>query len=96
MSQPKLDLQCREIYFSGFVQGVGFRYTTRAIAARFDVRGYVKNLVDGRVLLVVEGEPDVLDQFVAAVEAELSRHIENRQTTVSRATGQFGRFEVRY
>ena len=36
-------------YFSGRVQGVGFRYTVQNLALQYNVRGYVKNLADGRV-----------------------------------------------
>ena len=48
--------QQREIHYAGRVQGVGFRYTVRSLAARFDVTGFVRNLPDGRVHLVVEGD----------------------------------------
>ena len=85
----------REVYFSGRVQGVGFRYTARDIAARFDVRGFVQNLEDGRVLLVVEGQPRVLDAYVRAVQAELSRFITSSQPTVLPATDEFTSFNVR-
>jgi acylphosphatase len=96
LSESTNDAQRREIHFWGNVQGVGFRYTTRAIAARYDVRGFVKNVSDGRVLLVVEGLPATLDRFLAAVEAEMQRHIDDRQVNTSPATGEFARFEVRY
>jgi acylphosphatase len=86
----------REIYFSGRVQGVGFRYTTRAIASRTDVRGYVRNLPDGRVLLVAEGAPATLDRFVRAVDDEMDRYIDSKQVTVGPASGEFARFEVRH
>ena len=65
----------REIYFQGRVQGVGFRYTTRRIAAQFDVAGYVQNLPDGRVFLVAVGEPAELDRFVQAIDIQLGRYI---------------------
>lgn len=87
--------QRRTIYFDGRVQGVGFRYTTRAIAARHAVSGFVENLADGRVLLVAEGDPRVLDAFVADLEAEMARHIETRQVTVSPPTDEFAGFSVR-
>ena len=46
--------RCRlTIYYSGRVQGVGFRFTTKSVAAGYDVVGTVRNLVDGRVELVV-------------------------------------------
>jgi acylphosphatase len=85
----------REIYFSGCVQGVGFRYTARAIAARFDIQGFVENLSDGRVLLVVEGERGTLDHFVGALQAEMDRFIANEHATVLPASGEFTHFEVR-
>lgn len=88
--------QRREIYFSGRVQGVGFRYTTHSIAARFRVRGYVKNLSDGRVLLVVEGDAGTLEAFVAAIKTEMDRHVQGTQCTVLPATDEFTRFEIRH
>ena len=86
----------REVYFEGLVQGVGFRYTTRRIAARFRVTGYVRNLPDGRVLLVAEGPPEELDRFLAAVRSAMGRYIEDVHETVRPATGQFRDFGIRY
>ncbi len=85
----------REVYFSGRVQGVGFRYTARQIATRFDVAGYVQNLSDGRVLLIAEGRAETLDRFLAAIGAEMDRHIRDTETETSAASGEFSRFEVR-
>ena len=86
----------REVHYSGHVQGVGFRYTARHIAARHPVTGYVQNLPDGRVLLVVEGLPSEIDRYLAELEAELERYIRGRQLQTSPATGQLTRFEVRH
>ncbi len=44
------------LLMSGRVQGVGFRYTAKGVAQRFAVTGFVRNLSDGRVELVVEGD----------------------------------------
>ena len=44
------------IFYSGHVQGVGFRYTVKSVAAGFEVNGTVRNLPDGRVELVAEGD----------------------------------------
>ena len=44
-----------EIFYSGRVQGVGFRYTAKTVAAGFEITGTVRNLPDGRVELVAEG-----------------------------------------
>jgi len=56
----------RALYFSGRVQGVGFRYESRALALGYNLSGYVRNLADGRVELVAEGAyPSVWDRFFA-------------------------------
>ena len=78
------------IYFSGQVQGVGFRYTTRSIAANYRVAGYVQNLPDGRVLLVAEGEKASLDQFLAEIDNRMSNYIRSRTIDKTPATLQFG------
>ena len=65
------------MYFSGRVQGVGFRYTAERIAKGFKVRGYVRNLPDGRVELVMEGEPSTLDAFLQAIRSEMGGKIQS-------------------
>ncbi len=86
----------REVYYSGRVQGVGFRYTARSLAARFPVAGYVKNLPDGRVELVVEGTPEETGAFLAAVRREMGYYIAAAQETTKPATGRLHGFEVRF
>ena len=55
------------VYFSGHVQGVGFRYAVRTVSLEFDVTGWVKNLGDGRVEMLSEGERSELEAFQAAI-----------------------------
>ena len=86
----------REVYYRGRVQGVGFRYRTQRIASRLAVTGYVRNLPDGRVLLVGEGEPDELDRLLATVRLELGRYIVDIGQSVGPASGQFNGFEIRF
>jgi acylphosphatase len=88
--------QQRQVLYEGRVQGVGFRYTVCRVAGRFGVTGYVRNLPDGRVLLVAEGAQDELDRFVSAVGAAMERYIREAQETTRPATGQFRDFGVRY
>lgn len=78
------------LYFSGRVQGVGFRATTRDIARGFAVSGYVQNIDDGRVLLVAEGEPAELDRFVARLRGVMGQFIKDQTIAESPATGEFG------
>ncbi len=65
----------RIVHFSGRVQGVGFRATTRSIARSFRVGGYVKNLADGRVELVAEGERAEVARFIDSVKDRMQRNI---------------------
>ena len=44
-----------EVYFSGLVQGVDFRYTVMRLAANLEVNGFVHKIPDGRVQLVAKG-----------------------------------------
>lgn len=52
-----------EAFVSGRVQGVFFRASTRRKAKQWDLGGWVKNLPDGRVQVVAEGDPADLDEF---------------------------------
>ena|SRR5437899_2602949 len=65
-----------QVFFEGNVQGVGFRWTVRDIAKGFDVTGWARNLVDGRVEMQVSGEEAEVRAFVDAVmKSELRGHI---------------------
>lgn len=85
----------REVLFSGRVQGVGFRYTTREVARRFAVTGFVTNLPDGRVRLVAEGKPAELDRFVQAVSEAMERYIGHVETERLPVAGEFADFSIR-
>src|SRR5262249_40859213 len=81
---------CKRVYYSGSVQGVGFRYTAQGLASGFAVAGHVRNLPDGRVELVAEGAADQVDGFLAAIARRMTAH--NAEVVVteevpSRATG---------
>ena len=91
-----LEQQRREVYYSGRVQGVGFRFTVRALAGRFAVAGFVRNLPDGGVHLAVEGSAGEIDRFLEAIQAEMRHYIAATQQTVSPATGRFNAFEIRH
>ncbi|HTU26873.1 MAG TPA: acylphosphatase [Pirellulales bacterium] len=84
----------REVFYSGRVQGVGFRYTARSIATGLPVVGTVRNLPDGRVHLVAEGAPGVLDALLGRIDGEMGRFIRGKQVTAGPATGEFSSFDV--
>jgi len=86
----------RTVHFSGRVQGVGFRYTTRDISRNYSVTGYVENLPDGRVRLVVEGLPEEVERFVDAVSHRMQYYVSGSDQHAAVATGEFSRFEIRH
>ncbi|MEE9295534.1 MAG: acylphosphatase [Phycisphaerae bacterium] len=86
----------RTVVFSGAVQGVFFRATTRDTARRFAVTGYVRNLPDGRVELVAEGESVEIDSFVAAVEEAMVGFIDSTESSEFDTRGEFKGFAIRY
>lgn len=66
----------RRVFYEGRVQGVGFRYSVKSITTGFDVVGSVKNLIDGRVELEIQGEEHEVEEFLEAVlDSHLRRHI---------------------
>jgi acylphosphatase len=70
----------RRILFSGRVQGVGFRATCQSLARGFDIAGFVRNLPEGRVELVAEGEGSEIDAFLTTIQREMPRYIANMTT----------------
>ncbi|MCH7495932.1 MAG: acylphosphatase [Candidatus Marinimicrobia bacterium] len=71
----------RRVIYSGRVQGVGFRYTTNAIARRHPISGYVRNCSDATVELEVEGTPQAVDAFLSEVNRRFGWNITDRRVT---------------
>jgi acylphosphatase len=87
--------QRMHISYSGQVQGVGFRYTVRSVAHGFEVTGVVRNLPDGRVEVVAEGERAELVEFGQAIrESELAHFIRQEDVSWSAAKNDFRGFEI--
>jgi len=83
------------VIFSGHVQGVGFRFTTRQVAQEYEVAGYVQNLADGRVRLEAEGAEAEVGAFVGAVEERMHGHIRKVERASARREPVFRGFEIR-
>jgi acylphosphatase len=84
-----------QVFFSGRVQGVGFRYTIKKIAAGFEVVGTVRNLPDGRVELMAEGSEVEVQAFLEAIAmSELAGFIKEREVKWSAAQGGYPYFQI--
>lgn len=66
---------CTRVYYSGQVQGVGFRYTAMRLAQGYAVTGLVRNLGDGRVEMFVEGTQAEVERFLEAVRGKMDGYI---------------------
>ena len=84
------------VYYGGRVQGVGFRYSVCRLSSRFQVKGFVRNLADGRVQVVAEGQADELDQFLEAIEGEMAGYIRSRELDQQEPSGEFKDFSLRW
>jgi len=88
--------RCRmQIIYSGLVQGVGFRYTAKTVAAGFEVVGTVRNLPDGRVELIAEGGRGELEAFGDAIRgAGLAGFIRDEHVDWADVKNEFHGFEI--
>lgn len=83
-----------EVYFSGFVQGVGFRYTSKQVSRSFDVVGTIQNLPDRRVRMVVEGQAETIERFIQQIGESTQGSIDRTEISRLPATGEFSGFEI--
>jgi len=83
------------VFFSGRVQGVGFRYSALQVAKEFEIAGFVTNLPDGRVLLEAEGAADEVAKFVSAVEERMHGYIRKTERNSRQREAQFQGFQIR-
>ena len=84
------------VNFRGRVQGVGFRWNVRNESGSFVVTGYVKNLSDGSVEMLVEGEKDEVNRFLTSVENRMRGYVTDRTTAERVGERQFSGFEITY
>lgn len=82
-------------YFTGRVQGVGFRYAALQVAREFEVSGFVSNLPDGRVVLEAEGSPEELEAFIAAVQERMDGYVRKVDRHTSVRAPQFSGFTIK-
>lgn len=89
------DVHHETIFFTGRVQGVGFRFTTMEIAREFEVSGFVKNISDGRVQLQVEGQAAEINNFVSAIEQRMHGYLRKTERSSERRPAQFSGFTIK-
>ncbi len=70
----------KNIIFTGRVQGVGFRFTARRAANRRQLTGFVRNVPNGTVEMLIQGHPDDVDDCIQDIEEYFAGYI--RETKI--------------
>lgn len=83
-------------FYSGAVQGVGFRFTAERAAMALGITGWVKNLCDGRVEVVCEGDESSLKDFLKKIDDVFKEYIRDIDVEWGEATGEFDGFDIRF
>jgi|UniRef100_A0A7C4YFQ5 acylphosphatase len=81
----------------GYVQGVGYRFFTERKAKEYGITGWVKNLRDGNVQVVAEGERSIIEEFIKDLKVgPHSASVTDIEIKWEKYTGEFKDFEVRF
>ncbi len=84
------------VYYSGRVQGVGFRATAALLARQHALKGWVRNLSDGRVQLFADGPEASVNAFLAALRNAMHGYIQREETYDHPADPQLQDFRITY
>jgi acylphosphatase len=83
------------VFFSGRVQGVGFRFQTLQVAKGYDVSGCVMNLPDGRVQLEAEGQQGEVRDFIVAIQERMEGYIRKVEQIETQRAPHYQGFTIR-
>ncbi|MEM4635841.1 MAG: acylphosphatase [Candidatus Nitrosocaldus sp.] len=84
-----------KVFAEGMVQGVGYRYNVKHIAMKHKVKGYVKNLDDGRVEIVAEGDDEPISRFLEDIRIRREPiYVEDMDVRYEEPTGEFKTFKI--
>lgn len=84
------------ITIEGRVQGVGYRANTRRMATQLGLKGWVRNLRDGRVEIIAEGEEEMIDRLIQwCYRGPTSAYVSKVIIEKTEPTGEFNRFQIK-
>lgn len=87
---------CERLVFRGRVQGVGFRQHTRGLAQRFPLVGYVRNLGDGSVEMVIKGPASAIHGLVVKMQSDFRDNVTGIEREPGELHEEFTTFEIRF
>ncbi len=92
-----MNLQRAEILVSGLVQGVGYRFFAEGLAKRYGLKGFCRNLPNGMVEAVVEGDNGLILDYVKELKrGPISASVSGVNVKWLDYKGEFDRFEIRF
>jgi len=86
----------KHIFFSGRVQGVGFRFTAHRVANTLGLTGFVRNLYDSRVEMLVQGSPSDIESCLESIRDTFSGYIEETQIEQVPTDARQKGFQIRF
>jgi acylphosphatase len=84
------------LFFTGRVQGVGFRFTAKSLALSYSLKGWVCNLADGRVELMVQGPQETIGSFLEDLSGQFRGYITDKELRWLEPSNQLGQFRVKF
>jgi len=91
-----MGLIAKHIIFTGQVQGIGFRFTAFGAASRHKLNGFVRNLRDGSVEMLAQGNSADVDNCVREIEESFAGYVTETKTEVVPFSPQFKNFKITY
>jgi len=85
-----------QVYYSGKVQGIGFRFTAEHFAKAMGICGWVKNLNQGKVEIIAEAEENVLRDFLKKIHDHFSLYIRDFDIEWQEVGRELDDFEIRF
>lgn len=82
------------IFYSGTVQGVGFRFTVQRYARELNLAGWVRNVPDGRVEILAEGPQEKIQRFDECIAAHFEGYIRNKEIESMESDGKLKDFRI--
>jgi len=89
-------MKCVHIFYSGSVQGVGFRYTVQRYATKLNLKGWVKNLSDWRVEVMIEGPNEGIEEFCNDIKKYFNTDINFVEINFEEYKDQFDSFDIHF
>jgi acylphosphatase len=92
----QMEQTAKHIVFSGEVQGIGFRFTANRLAGRYSVTGFVRNLPDGNVEMLIQGSEQDIRHCIAEIQDSFRGYIRNTKTDSVPPNPSYTNFRVAF